>query len=200
MWPSGSAHSAGAACRVAIRCRPRTRWGPPTSTWGERRRTDCALAQGGRQATRQDGRTGLRERHGLTVIARGARAGAASRGPRGRPDLRRVVRTDPRQSRREPRRTGWRVGAVRHWLWAFATPETTVYRICHGRGFDEAAEVLGADFDGVLVRGRVTRHRRCTSALRRVWRTWCAERAALSADHPRSPWAARVQAVLTDSP
>ena len=60
-----------------------------------------------------------------------------------------------------------RVGAVRHWLWAFATPETTVYRICHGRGFDEAAEVLGADFDGVLVRDGWAPYRRFTSALHR---------------------------------
>ena len=51
-----------------------------------------------------------------------------------------------------PDETGWRGGAERHWLWVFATPETTVYAICPGRGFDAAATVLGADFDGVLVR------------------------------------------------
>ena len=38
-----------------------------------------------------------------------------------------------------PDETGWRVGAVRHWLWAFVTPQTTVYAICSGRGFNEAA-------------------------------------------------------------
>ena len=37
-----------------------------------------------------------------------------------------------------PDETGWRVGAVRHWLWAFATPTTTVYAICSGRGFNDA--------------------------------------------------------------
>ena len=51
-----------------------------------------------------------------------------------------------------PDETGWRVNAVRHWLWAFTTPETTVYAICGGRGFDDAATVLGPDFAGVLVR------------------------------------------------
>ena len=51
-----------------------------------------------------------------------------------------------------PDETGWRVGAISHWLWAFVTPETTVYAICPGRGFDDATTVLGADFDGVLVR------------------------------------------------
>ena len=51
-----------------------------------------------------------------------------------------------------PDETGWRVNALRHWLWAFATPETTVYAICDGRGFADAAAVLGPDFAGVLVR------------------------------------------------
>ena len=51
-----------------------------------------------------------------------------------------------------PDETGWRVAAISHWLWAFVTPETTVYAICPGRGFDDATTVLGADFDGVLVR------------------------------------------------
>ena len=51
-----------------------------------------------------------------------------------------------------PDETGWRVGGLRHWLWAFVTPEDDGLRICPGRGFDDAATVLGADFAGVLVR------------------------------------------------
>ena len=51
-----------------------------------------------------------------------------------------------------PDETGWRVGGSRHWLWAFVTPDTTVYAICPGRGFDDAATVLGTDYAGVLVR------------------------------------------------
>ena len=94
----------------------------------------------------------LRERFGLTVtpgglvqvLHRAARVAAPTYAA-----LCAQIRGSPVVS---PDETGWRVGAVRHWLWAFATPETTVYRMCHGRGFDEAAEVLGADFDGVLVR------------------------------------------------
>ena len=42
-----------------------------------------------------------------------------------------------------PDETGWRVGGERHWLWVFTTPDTTVYAICPGRGFDDAATVLG---------------------------------------------------------
>ena len=51
-----------------------------------------------------------------------------------------------------PDETGWRVGGERHWLWVFTTPDTTVYAICPGRGFDDAATVLGTDYAGVLVR------------------------------------------------
>ena len=45
-----------------------------------------------------------------------------------------------------PDETGWRVGGIRHWLWAFVTPDTTVYAICPGRGFNDAATVLGTDY------------------------------------------------------
>ena len=51
-----------------------------------------------------------------------------------------------------PDETGWRVGGVRHWLWTFVTPDTTVYAICPGRGFADAATMLGTDYAGVLVR------------------------------------------------
>ena len=63
--------------------------------------------------------------------------------------LREQVRRSPVVT---PDETGWRVNALRCWLWVFATPETTVYAICDGRGFDDAAAVLGPDFAGVLVR------------------------------------------------
>ena len=67
-----------------------------------------------------------------------------------------------------PDETGWRVGGKRHWLWAYATPETTVYAICPGRGFDDAATVLGIDYAGVLVRDGWVVYRRCRQAPRRM--------------------------------
>ncbi len=96
-----------------------------------------------------------------------------------------------------PDETGWRVGAVRHWLWVFATPQTTVYAICPGRGFDAAATVLGADYDGVLVRDGWAPYRRFTDALHQSCVAHLLRRCKhLQDDHPHSPWAARVQAVL----
>jgi transposase len=48
--------------------------------------------------------------------------------------------------------TGWKVGGYLEWLWAFVTPDITVYRIMAGRGYDEACEVLGPGFNGILLR------------------------------------------------
>jgi transposase len=49
-----------------------------------------------------------------------------------------------------PDETGWRVGGDKAWLWTVATPDTTVYQIEPGRGYAEAAKLLGEDFEGVL--------------------------------------------------
>lgn len=47
--------------------------------------------------------------------------------------------------------TSWYVGAPGYWLWVFTTPTSTIYRIAGSRGHPVAAQVLGKDFDGVLV-------------------------------------------------
>jgi transposase len=51
-----------------------------------------------------------------------------------------------------PDETGWRVGGRRAWLWAFAGQGIVVYRIAPGRGFTDAAAVLGEGFAGLLER------------------------------------------------
>ncbi|MCI0557961.1 MAG: IS66 family transposase [Nitrososphaera sp.] len=51
-----------------------------------------------------------------------------------------------------PDETGWRVDGCSCWLWVFATPRIVLYSIELGRGFQEAASILGADFSGRLVR------------------------------------------------
>ena len=99
-----------------------------------------------------------------------------------------------------PDETGWRVDATRHWLWAFATPETTVYSICAGRGFADAAAVLGADFAGVLVRDGWVAYRGFAHAPHQTCLAHLLRRCKdLRTDHPDSPWAAAVQTVLQDA-
>jgi len=46
--------------------------------------------------------------------------------------------------------TGWRVAAHLEWLWVVVSPEITVYDIVPGRGFAQAASILGKDYRGAL--------------------------------------------------
>lgn len=96
-----------------------------------------------------------------------------------------------------PDETGWRVGTALHWLWVAATPMTTVYAIQPGRGFDEAAALLGADFAGVLVRDGWAPYRQFERAAHQTCVAHLLRRAhELQIDHPRAPLPAQVQAVL----
>jgi transposase len=96
-----------------------------------------------------------------------------------------------------PDDTGWKVAGRLHWLWAFATPDTTVYAIQPGRGFAEAAAMFGARLRrrvGARRLGAVSplthaTHQTCLARLPRRCRL-------LRPDHPRSPFAPRVQTVL----
>lgn len=63
-----------------------------------------------------------------------------------------------------PDETGWKVGGWLQWLWVFATPQFTVYAILPGRGFEQAASILGEDFAGVLERDGWAPYRRFEQA------------------------------------
>ena len=93
--------------------------------------------------------------------------------------------------------TGWRGGALSHWLWAAVTPTTTGYAICAGRGFDDAQTVLGADFDGMLVRDGWVVYRRYTHGVHQSCLQHLRRRCEhLLEDHPHSGWAGQVQDTL----
>ena len=63
--------------------------------------------------------------------------------------LRERIRAEPSVT---PDETGWKVGGQLWWLWACSSPRMTVYAIQPGRGFPQAAAILGESFDGFLVR------------------------------------------------
>jgi transposase len=63
-----------------------------------------------------------------------------------------------------PDETGWRVGGLRSWLWAFVGAQVTVYRVAHGRGYADAAAVLGEGYAGVLERDGWAPYRRFENA------------------------------------
>lgn len=60
--------------------------------------------------------------------------------------------------------SGWKVAARNAWLWVFATANISLYSIMLGRGFKEAASVLGEAFSGVLVRDGWAPYRRFIKA------------------------------------
>jgi transposase len=96
-----------------------------------------------------------------------------------------------------PDETGWRVGGRLHWLWAFATPDTTVYAIRTGRGFPEAASILGADFGGVLVRDGRAPYRQFTRAAHQTCLAHLLRRAGLlHHDHPHTRLPGTVHVLL----
>ena len=56
--------------------------------------------------------------------------------------------------------TGWRVAGYRRWLWVFVGDGVTVYLIASGRGYEQAASILGEGFCGVLERDGWAPYRR----------------------------------------
>jgi transposase len=93
--------------------------------------------------------------------------------------------------------TSWRVDADLQWLWAFVTPETTVYAIQPGRGLAQAASVIGVDYAGVLQRDgwqsyrqfKQAAHQTCLAHLLRRCRV-------LLLDDPGQPFVTGVKTIL----
>jgi len=111
--------------------------------------------------------------------------------------LREQVRGSPVVS---PDETSWKVAGELWWLWAFATATTVVYAIQHGRGFDDAAAILGADFAGVLVRDGWAPYRQFAAAGHQTCLAHLIRRCReIAKAHPRSGWPRQVQAVLQDA-
>lgn len=76
--------------------------------------------------------------------------------------LREQIRAEPSVT---PDETGWKVGGQLWWMWAFSSPRMTVYAIQPGRGFPQAAAILGEEFAGFLVRDGWSVYRRFAQAL-----------------------------------
>lgn len=139
----------------------------------------------------------LRDRFGLTVT-RGGLVHAVHRAARqAQPTyavLCAAVRGSPVVT---PDETSWKVGGHNHWLWAFATRDTTVYAIQDGRGFAQAASVLGADYAGVLQRDGWAPYRQFTQAAHQTCLAHLLRRCrTMILDHPYHPFAPQVQALL----
>jgi transposase len=139
----------------------------------------------------------LRDRFGLTVT-RGGLVHAVHRAARqAQPTYAALCATVRGSPVVTPDETGWKVGGHHHWLWAFATPDTTVYAIEDGRGFAQAARTLGADYAGVLQRDGWAPYRQFTHAAHQTCLAHLLRRCrTLMLDHPYHPFAPQVQALL----
>jgi len=47
--------------------------------------------------------------------------------------------------------TGWRNNGESWWVWLATTADLTYYNVAHGRGFDQATDIVDADFDATLI-------------------------------------------------
>jgi transposase len=93
--------------------------------------------------------------------------------------------------------TSWRVDADLQWLWAFVTPETTVYAIQPGRGLAQAAHVIGVDYPGVLQRDGWQSYRQFTHAAHQTCLAHLLRRCrVLLLDYPEQPFVTAVKATL----
>lgn len=90
------------------------------------------------------------------ALARLARRGEATYDA-----LKEAVAAEPVVS---PDETGWRVGFLPAWLWAFAAPLLSVYAIAAGRGFAQAKSMLPEKYKGTLVRDGWAPYRKYTDA------------------------------------
>lgn len=101
-----------------------------------------------------------------------------------------------------PDETSWKVGGHLWWLWVSATARTIVYPIQAGRGFAEAAAVLGVEFAGVLVRDGWAPYRHFEHAGHQTCLAHLLRRSRLreiAEAHPRAAWPRQVAAVLQDA-
>lgn len=96
-----------------------------------------------------------------------------------------------------PDETGWKVAGRLEWLWTATTPTTTVYAILAGRGYPEAATLLGEDFAGVIVRDGWAPYRRFTKAIHQTCLAHLLRRCRLlEADYPRAAFVTLVKQIL----
>ena len=100
------------------------------------------------------------ELFGLTVTAGGLYQAIGRLAAVCEPTQRALVRAVRASGAVAADETGWRVAGQRQWLWVFVGDDVTVYLIAPGRGYEQAASVLGAGYTGVLERDGWAPYRR----------------------------------------
>jgi len=139
----------------------------------------------------------FRERFGLRVTASAIVRALDRVAAKGQPTYTALCETVRTSAVVVPDETGWKVQGLLQWLWVFATALTTVYRICPGRGFADAASVLGADFAGGLSRDGWAPYRQFVNAFHQSCIGHLLRRCRLlQRDHPRARFPAGIARIL----
>jgi transposase len=94
----------------------------------------------------------LRTGFGLTITPGGLVQALHRVGERTGPTYQALVAAVQRSPVVAPDETGWKVGGRLWWLWVFVTRDVTVYAIQPGRGYVQAAAILGSRYRGIVVR------------------------------------------------
>lgn len=96
--------------------------------------------------------TVLREGFGLEVTRGGLCQAIARAARKCEPTYQGLIRQLNASIQVTPDETGWKVAGQLWWLWAFVTPDLTVYSIQPGRGFEQAAIILRPEYAGGMPR------------------------------------------------
>jgi hypothetical protein len=86
----------------------------------------------------------------LSVTPSGLAQSGARLAERAAPVYEELVRAIRRSCAAYADETGWRIGPLSAWLWAFTNAELTVYAIDESRGHEVIVRILGREFRGVL--------------------------------------------------
>jgi transposase len=96
----------------------------------------------------------LQQLAGLRVTPGGIALALQRVGKKVEPSYQRLVETLRKDAAVFVDETSWYVGEPKWWLWAFTNPETTVYAVYAveaNRSGQVVTDLLGADFDGMLI-------------------------------------------------
>jgi len=141
----------------------------------------------------------LEQGWGLKVSRSGLCRAIARVGSRAAPTYQALVEGIRGKANVTPDETGWKVEARLWWMWVFISVRLTVYAILPGRGFAQAATVLGANFAGFLTRDGWGVYRQFLQALHqsclRHLLSRCREMIEV-AGKPAAEFPLRVQAIL----
>lgn len=80
--------------------------------------------------------------------------------------------------------TSWWVGGPAWWLWVFATPRTTVYRVAPGRGRNVVLDTLGTAYPGVVISDCLAVYDGLSSPQHKCYAHHLRAVAAVDAEHP----------------